>query len=86
MISQGLLLLLFGISFASHGMMMTQAANPLLLVSLDGLRADKLDAFLKDNPNSYLKSFLNSGLKADYMVPVFPSSTFANHWTLVTGH
>lgn len=59
--------------------------NPLLVISLDGLRADKLDEFIKENPSSTFKRISDNGLKADYMVPIFPSSTFPNHFTLVTG-
>lgn len=59
--------------------------NPLLLISLDGMRADKFDEFLKENPSSNFKRIVDNGLKADYMIPSFPSQTFPNHWTLVTG-
>ncbi len=59
---------------------------PTLMVSLDGFRADKLDEFLKNNPNSYLQeSLVDVGVKAQYMTPSFPSLTFPNHFTLVTG-
>ena len=59
--------------------------NPVLLISLDGFRADKLDQFLNENPNSNLKSIADKGVRAEFMKPSFPSSTFPNHWTLVTG-
>ena len=60
--------------------------HPTLLISLDGFRADKLDEFLRQRPNSNLKKyFVNAGVKADYMIPAFPSLTFPNHFTLVTG-
>jgi ectonucleotide pyrophosphatase/phosphodiesterase family protein 5 len=60
--------------------------TPTLLVSVDGFRADKLDAMLANNPDSYLrKYFKDEGVKASHMTPSFPSSTFPNHWTLVTG-
>lgn len=60
--------------------------TPTLMVSLDGFRADKLDEFLKNNPNSFLqKYFVDVGVKAPYMTPAFPSLTFPNHFTLVTG-
>lgn len=58
---------------------------PVLLVSLDGMRASALDQHLKENPNSNFKRIIDKGLKADYMTPIFPSLTFPNHWTLVTG-
>ena len=56
-----------------------------LVVSFDGLRASSLNEFLKDYPDSALNKFLKSGVKADYMTPAFPSATFPNHFTLVTG-
>jgi predicted AlkP superfamily pyrophosphatase or phosphodiesterase len=56
------------------------------LVSFDGFRADYLNEFLSNNPNSYLqKLFVEVGVKAKYMNPSFPSLTFPNHFTLVTG-
>jgi predicted AlkP superfamily pyrophosphatase or phosphodiesterase len=52
-----------------------------ILISLDGLRADFLDRKLTPT----LEAFANSGVTTDYMTPAFPSVTFPNHWTLVTG-
>ncbi len=40
---------------------------PVILVSLDGFRADKFDKFIAENPNSHLKSIVSEGVKADYM-------------------
>lgn len=60
--------------------------TPTLLISLDGLQAKKLDEFLNKNPNSAInKFFVNLGVKSDYMKPSFPTLTFPNHNTLVTG-
>ncbi len=54
--------------------------NPTLLISLDGFRADKLDQFLANNPDStFQKEFVDVGVKADFMNPSFPSLTFPNH-------
>ncbi|KAJ1776608.1 hypothetical protein LPJ54_002958 [Coemansia sp. RSA 1824] len=53
----------------------------LVLVSLDGFRADYLDRGLTPN----LINIGKQGLRADYMLPSFPSSTFPNHYTIVTG-
>lgn len=59
---------------------------PTLLISMDGFRADKLDQFLKSYPLSFMqREFVEKGVKAEYMMPSFPSLTFPNHWTLVTG-
>lgn len=53
----------------------------LILISLDGFRADYLDRF--DLPN--VRRIMQRGARAQGMVPVFPSLTFPNHYSLVTG-
>lgn len=52
-----------------------------VLVSLDGFRADFLDRGLTPTLNSFIKE----GVSPAYMLPSFPSVTFPNHFTLVTG-
>ncbi|HMM66138.1 MAG TPA: ectonucleotide pyrophosphatase/phosphodiesterase [Dokdonella sp.] len=54
---------------------------PLLLVSIDGFRADYLDRGLTPT----LKALADSGVRAEYMRPSFPSLTFPNHYALITG-
>ncbi|KAJ2516863.1 hypothetical protein H4217_004319 [Coemansia sp. RSA 1939] len=53
----------------------------LVVVSLDGFRADYLDRGVTPE----LLQLGKRGLRADYMLPSFPSSTFPNHYTIVTG-
>ncbi|KAJ1644304.1 hypothetical protein J3B02_003326 [Coemansia erecta] len=53
----------------------------LILVSLDGFRAD----YLQRGISPSLVRIGKQGLRADYMIPSFPSSTFPNHYTIVTG-
>jgi predicted AlkP superfamily pyrophosphatase or phosphodiesterase len=53
----------------------------LILVSLDGFRPAYLDEF--DLPN--MRRVLARGARASAMMPVFPSLTFPNHYSLVTG-
>ena len=60
------------------------STNRVLLISFDGLRESSLDEYIAANPNSNFKKFMKSGIKAG-MTPSFPSYTFPNHWTLVTG-
>lgn len=55
--------------------------TPLLLVSIDGFRAD----YLKRGLSPTLAALANSGVRARAMQPSFPSLTFPNHYTLVTG-
>ena len=54
---------------------------PLILISIDGFRADYLDRGVTPN----LKALAQSGSHAVRMTPSFPSLTFPNHYTLVTG-
>ncbi|KAG1256920.1 hypothetical protein G6F68_009552 [Rhizopus microsporus] len=53
----------------------------VILLSLDGFRNDYLDR--KVTPN--IENIGKRGISAEYMNPSFPSITFPNHWTLVTG-
>ena len=53
---------------------------PLILISIDGFRADYLDRGYSPN----LKALADGGATGE-MHPSFPSLTFPNHYTLVTG-
>ncbi|KAK5255919.1 hypothetical protein LTR16_004427, partial [Cryomyces antarcticus] len=52
-----------------------------ILISLDGFRADFLQRGLTPN----LNALIENGVSPQYMLPSFPSVTFPNHFTLVTG-
>ena len=54
---------------------------PLLLISLDGFRADYLEREL----TPAISRILSCGAHADYLLPSYPSKTFPNHYTIVTG-
>jgi predicted AlkP superfamily pyrophosphatase or phosphodiesterase len=54
---------------------------PLLLISIDAYRADYIDRGLSPT----LAMLAKDGVHADSMQPSFPSLTFPNHYTLVTG-
>jgi predicted AlkP superfamily pyrophosphatase or phosphodiesterase len=56
-------------------------APTTILISLDGFRAD----FLNRDITPALSAFIASGVSPRYMLPSFPSVTFPNHFTLVTG-
>lgn len=56
----------------------------LLLVSLDGFRHDYLDMF-NENETANFQYFIKNGVKAKHVINVFPSVTFPNHMTLLTG-
>ncbi|ULA62127.1 MAG: hypothetical protein LZF60_420063 [Nitrospira sp.] len=53
----------------------------VILVSLDGFRADYLDRF--DLPN--FRHLIENGVRAEGLIPVFPSITRPNHYSMVTG-
>ncbi|MCB1628278.1 MAG: alkaline phosphatase family protein [Xanthomonadales bacterium] len=53
----------------------------VLLVSIDGTRVDYLDRGLTPN----LQRLIDEGVRARWMTPAYPSLTFPNHYTLVTG-
>jgi predicted AlkP superfamily pyrophosphatase or phosphodiesterase len=61
------------------------AAQPataiVILVSIDGWRWDYLDRFKP----STMTALARKGVVAEGLVPVFPSKTFPNHYTIVTG-
>ena len=60
----------------------THAFKPTtILISLDGFRAD----FLNRGLTPAMSAFIASGVSPRYMLPSFPSVTFPNHFTLVTG-
>ena len=51
------------------------------LVSADGFRYD----YAQKYHATHLLQLASGGVKATYMIPSFPSVTFPNHYTLVTG-
>ena len=55
--------------------------SSLVLVSIDGFRWDYLDRA----EASALRAIAGHGIRARTMEPVFPTKTFPNHYTLVTG-
>ena len=57
--------------------------SPLILVSLDGFRWDYCDKYPDSAPT--LRALRREGVTAQGLIPVFPSNTFPNHYTLVTG-
>ncbi len=53
----------------------------LILISIDGMRNDFTDL----HQARYLQKASKVGVRAKYMIPSFPSLTFPNHYTIVTG-
>jgi predicted AlkP superfamily pyrophosphatase or phosphodiesterase len=71
----GLLLLLFALPLSA------QPRPYVVLVSLDGFRADYLTSFPVEN----LRALAARGVRARWMQPSMPTLTFPNHYTMVTG-
>ena len=53
----------------------------LIFISADGFRYDYAKKYNAEN----LLKFSNQGVSAKAMLPSFPSITFPNHWSLITG-
>jgi predicted AlkP superfamily pyrophosphatase or phosphodiesterase len=78
----GLGLLLSGLFLAScSSATKPGATGPLILISIDGFRWD----YLQRHDAPTLKALAAGGVHATRMTPSFPSKTFPNHYTLVTG-
>lgn len=56
---------------------------PLVLISIDAFRWDYTALYREETP--HLRSLARDGVVADGLVPVFPSNTFPNHYSIVTG-
>lgn len=53
----------------------------VILISLDGFRYDYIDRYKPPT----LNKLAASGVRAKWMIPSFPTKTFPNHYTVVTG-
>lgn len=53
----------------------------VLMLSIDGMRADYVQKFQPPN----LLTFIKNGVQAESMIPAYPTNTFPNHYTIVTG-
>ncbi|MBA3270341.1 MAG: alkaline phosphatase family protein [Acidobacteria bacterium] len=72
-------------TFASLPTAGARQSAPLLpitiLVSIDGWRWDYIDRFAPDA----IGRLARAGVRAEGLIPIFPSKTFPNHYTIVTG-
>ncbi|KAI8845762.1 alkaline-phosphatase-like protein [Chytriomyces cf. hyalinus JEL632] len=59
----------------------SSAPQTIILVSLDGFRAE----YLHRNVTPNLASIISRGIHSDYMTPSFPTLTWPNHYSIVTG-
>lgn len=59
----------------------TDLKPTVLLISFDGFRWD----YLEKNPTPNLHKLIATGSRAKELIPIYPSVTFPNHYTIVTG-
>lgn len=69
------------IAFLLQGCYTEETPRAVILVSIDGLHPDYLDTLYTPN----LLEIAANGVHPDYMEPVFPTKTFPNHYSLITG-
>ncbi len=74
-------LLTASLSAGAQSKAITDLRPTVILVSLDGFRYDYLEKYQPPN----LRSLARDGVQAQWMIPSFPSKTFPNHYTIVTG-
>jgi predicted AlkP superfamily pyrophosphatase or phosphodiesterase len=70
-----------GRAVSRPGAVVAAPSPPLVVISIDGFRWDYLDRGL----TPVLSRLASEGVRARGLVPAFPSKTFPNHYTLVTG-
>lgn len=76
------LLLILGASVQAEAPRpITNLRPTIILISLDGFRYDYLDRYSAPN----LHRLAASGVRAEALLPCFPTYTFPNHYTIVTG-
>jgi predicted AlkP superfamily pyrophosphatase or phosphodiesterase len=58
-------------------------APPLLLISMDAFRWDYFSLYPDETP--HLREIIAEGISARSLISVYPSNTFPNHYSIVTG-
>lgn len=72
--------LLLAISVSAQGKV-KGLKETVILISIDGMRADYLDKYQPPT----LNRLASDGVRAKWMQPSFPTKTFPNHYTIATG-
>jgi ectonucleotide pyrophosphatase/phosphodiesterase family protein 6 len=61
----------------------TTSPKKLLVLMIDGFKWDYFDNLRLDLPG--FKQLFNEGVKSEYLEPVFPSLSYTNYYSLMTG-
>jgi predicted AlkP superfamily pyrophosphatase or phosphodiesterase len=77
----GCVLVAMCLSTAAQSKAIRDLRPTVVLISIDGFRYDYLDKYQPPN----LRALAHDGVQAKWMIPSFPSKTFPNHYTIVTG-
>jgi predicted AlkP superfamily pyrophosphatase or phosphodiesterase len=75
------ILFLFILSWGQYTLAQKKETPYVILVSFDGFRYDYVEKL--NLPN--FKAFIKKGTQAEAIIPCFPSLTFPNHYSIVTG-
>lgn len=75
-----ILILFANLTFIICEKLVSKVEPALLVVSFDAFRPDYLNRGITPN----LNQFRQDGTSAAYMVNVFPTKTFVNHFTIAT--
>lgn len=71
-----------GVMVTAYNLWAQQPNTPyVIVVSLDGFRWDFPDMY----PTPHLNAIAAKGVKAKYLIPSFPTKTYPNHYSMVTG-
>jgi len=81
LVAAPLLALLFALGGCVNAPVHPPAYSPLILISIDGYRSDYITRGLSPN----LAALATNGVRATSMKPAFPTLTFPNHYSIVTG-
>jgi predicted AlkP superfamily pyrophosphatase or phosphodiesterase len=77
-----ILLLLLGLGATAPAVVAAdESKRYLLLISIDGFRWDYLDKY----STPAMHELASRGVRADALLPVFPTLTFPNHYSIATG-